>query len=74
MTFKRRLEKLERGFRTLAGLCPDHWHTVIIMVGEPMPEESTIPLCRNCGRPGSVLVIEEVVINSGADLKMAGLP
>jgi hypothetical protein len=64
MTLKQRLDKLERGLRVLDRSCPNHYRTVVVTDGEPMPEKSAIPLCPHCGQPGAVLVIEEVIVNS----------
>lgn len=69
MTLKNRLEKLERGFRIFDGPCPNHRHTVLVKDDEPMPEKAAIPLCPNCGKPGTVLVIHEVIINSREDIE-----
>jgi hypothetical protein len=67
MTLKQRLDKLERGLKIRDRPCPNHYQTVIVTDGKPMPERSAIPLCPNCGQPGAVLVIEEVIVNSRGD-------
>jgi len=62
MTLKHRLDKLERRLRNFDGACKNHRITCVIMHDQPMPEKSAISPCPNCGQPGTVLVIKEVIV------------
>ena len=65
MSIKSRIATLERRFHSPDKPCPNHVTTVLIRPGDPDPEESEIPPCPNCGRPGTVMQLIHEIIKPG---------
>jgi hypothetical protein len=62
MTLRNRLRALEASFGRADAPCPDHRVTSIVGDGDALPDDSAIPPCPNCGRPGAVqIIVEEIV-------------
>jgi hypothetical protein len=62
MTIHNRLARLEERIGLAGKPCPDHRVTSIVDAGDPLPDDADLLPCRNCGRPGIVLVIVEEIV------------
>ena len=63
MNIRTRIARLEDRIGRGDKPCPNHLTTCIMTVGDPEPEESEIPPCPNCARPGVILeIVHEIVV------------
>jgi hypothetical protein len=64
MTIRHRIARLEHRLGRRDQPCPDHRITFDMSDGDPEPDESEVPPCPNCGRPGIVQIIVEEVVDA----------